>query len=503
MKPTILTLLLCISFFYDTLSQTMMGISSSNYAGTNGVIANPSYVADTRHGFYFNLFSVNAYVTNNYYTWDGSSSLLTTIRSGEEIDKSHFKENTSNKPSFLNGGVDFRGPSFLLKLNSKSGIAVHSRIRGSVQANNISKNLTELAFSDIDEDELIGKPQLNNTFTVNANAFSEIGLTYGRTILEADRHFLKTGVTVKKLIGSYSAFLVNEAMDFQLQKDDIADEYALEVDHLKMKYGYNTDSNFEDELNPLEAKSLGHGWGFDIGFTYEYRPDAEQYKYFMDDKEQWDNGKNKYKYRIGVALLDIGSIKYSSPLSYSYAFERFNTTIAEEDLDDLEDEPIDALNKIFDLNPDEGEKSFKTGLPTSLRIDIDYRLAKKIYANLTIIQSMRQEEAVAMRQHSMMAITPRIEMKRFELAVPVSFTNNYSTLTLGASVKVGSLFIGSDNLFNVLGVGELTGADVYAGLAFQLFKGKKKDKDKDGVSNRKDKCKKIPGTWETRGCPEE
>src|SRR5690554_918927 len=154
MKPTILTLLLCISFCYNTLSQTMMGISSSNYAGTNGVIANPSYVADTRHGFYFNLFSVNAYVTNNYYTWDGSSSLLTTIRGGEEIDKSHFKENTSNKPSFLNGGVDFRGPSFLLKLNSKSGIAVHSRIRGSVQANNISKNLTEWAFSDIDEDEL-------------------------------------------------------------------------------------------------------------------------------------------------------------------------------------------------------------------------------------------------------------------------------------------------------------------------------------------------------------
>lgn len=501
MKYTITTFLVCTLLSYNALSQHMIGISSSNYAGTHGVIANPSYVADTRHGFYFNLFSVNAYFTNNFYSWDGPSSPLKTIMNGEEIESSYLKESSSDKPSLINTGFDVRGPSFLLKLNSKSGLAVYTRLRGSLQANNLSKNLTGLILSDIDEDELVGKPKVDNTFTINANAFSEIGLTYGRTIWESDQHFLKTGITVKKIIGSYSAFLVNEAMDFQIQKKG-SNEYYLEVERLKMNYGYSTDSNFEDELNPLDSKSTGKGWGFDIGFTYEHRPDVEQYRYVMDGKEQLDNRRNKYKYRVGLALLDIGNIKYNSPLSYNYAFERQNTFIYQDDLDEIADEPVDALNKIFDLDPNEGKQSFKTGLPTSFQMEIDYRLAKKVYANFTIIQSLRGKESVAIRQFSMVAVTPRLEMKWFELAVPVTLMNDYRSLAIGASAKLGSLFVGSNNLGGVLGLGEPSGVDIYAGLAVQLFKGKKKDKDKDGVSNRKDKCKKVPGTWELRGCPE-
>jgi outer membrane protein OmpA-like peptidoglycan-associated protein len=69
-------------------------------------------------------------------------------------------------------------------------------------------------------------------------------------------------------------------------------------------------------------------------------------------------------------------------------------------------------------------------------------------------------------------------------------------------VKLGPLFVGSDNLMGAFNMGQPFGADVYAGLTMPIFKGRKKDKDKDGVSNRKDVCKTVPGVWEFKGCPD-
>jgi hypothetical protein len=119
------------------------------------------------------------------------------------------------------------------------------------------------------------------------------------------------------------------------------------------------------------------------------------------------------------------------------------------------------------------------------------------------MQSLRGKGVVGMRQFSSVAITPRLEMKWLELAFPISLMDNYSNLAIGAAVKMGAFYIGSDNLAGVTGIGKAYGANVYAGLSVPIFKGKKKDKDNDGVSNSKDKCKKIPGTWEKIGCPEE
>ncbi len=102
----------------------------------------------------------------------------------------------------------------------------------------------------------------------------------------------------------------------------------------------------------------------------------------------------------------------------------------------------------------------------------------------------------------MLAVTPRVEMRGFELAFPVSLINNYQTLGLGSSIKLGLLFIGSDNLAAALGIGKAYGADVYMGLAFPFSKGKKKDDDNDGVSNSKDDCRSVAGTWEFNGCPD-
>ncbi len=497
------SLLLALMLMSVSISaQNMMGITTSNYAGTHSVIANPANVADTRQGFYFNVMSGNGFFGNTMFFWDGPSSPYKFFMNDGEFEEDYLKETNRNKPALANVGLDLRGPSFLLKLNDKSGIAIHTRTRVLAHGNNVSEGIRTIALDDIDLDEVVGKKYTNNTFTINANAFSEIGFTYGRTVWESEAHFIKAGATVKRLIGSYSAFAVSEQLDFGIQEG--ADEtYFLEIEKVKMKYGYSTDSDLEDEINPFEAKSTGSGWGFDIGVVYEFRPHVERYRYEMDGEMHLDNSENKYLLSVGVSLLDMGSIKYNSEMAYYSSFEKSNFIITEDDLDDLGEEPTEVFNDIFDLDPATGAHSFKTGLPTALRMFADYRIAKRVYANFTLIHGLRGKEAVAMRKFSQATITPRIEMKWFELAMPISMVDNYSNFALGASIKLGPLFLGSDNLGGAMGIGTLTGVDVYAGLALPLYKGKIKDKDKDGISNKKDKCKKIPGLPDYYGCPDE
>jgi outer membrane protein OmpA-like peptidoglycan-associated protein len=63
------------------------------------------------------------------------------------------------------------------------------------------------------------------------------------------------------------------------------------------------------------------------------------------------------------------------------------------------------------------------------------------------------------------------------------------------------LVLGTNNFLAFTG-DKIYGANVYAAIKIPIPYGKPRDRDHDGVSNRKDHCKKIPGTWETHGCPD-
>ncbi len=506
MKRKLHALSILIFFGSGAFAQNMLGISSSNYAGTHGVIANPSYAADTRHGFYFNLFSGNGFVTNSYYVWDGPMSPFQFFESGEKFEESYLLANNLDKPSMVHSGVDLRGPSILLKLSPKSGISLQTRVRGLIQGNNLSPNFIELLKSGIDLEDNIDEQFRDNTFSVNGNIVSEVGLTYARTVLENKHHYLKAGITVKRLIGSFSAHLVSDRMDYTIRRNATSLEYAIEIEQMNLKYGYNTDefndADFEELLNPFKSNARGNGWGFDIGLTYEKRSKINKYRYTMDGVESLDNRKNKYDYRIGFSLLDVGGVRYKGSGARSYDIGVSDKIITEEDLDAADGEIIAFINDALDISPTSGKNELKSGLPTAVRMDIDYKLATRLYANLSVYQNLRGEEASGMRQNSLVALSPRFESKWFEFALPVSLMNNYKSLALGASIKLANVFVGSDNLNSIIGIGKAHGADLYVGMSIPIYKGRKRDRDRDGVSNRKDDCKNKAGVWAFKGCPD-
>jgi outer membrane protein OmpA-like peptidoglycan-associated protein len=69
-------------------------------------------------------------------------------------------------------------------------------------------------------------------------------------------------------------------------------------------------------------------------------------------------------------------------------------------------------------------------------------------------------------------------------------------------VRFGPLILGSNNVFSYVGKRDVYGANVYFLLKIPILHRVKKDKDNDGVSDRKDKCPTVPGVWEFKGCPD-
>ena len=505
---------LCVS---PVRAQQLLGLSSSNFAGTNSIYTNPSSIADARHAFYLNLFTADVSITNDYFSYDGPYSPLKFFTEDIDFELDYLKENKNGKNKLLYGSTDVRGPSFMMRLSPKHSFGVSTRFRAGVQVNNLSEDLARLV--KIEDggaaEDLINQISENNTFNFNANAYAELGFTYARVLVDQGKHFIKAGFTLKRLAGGYSAYFNNAGTKFRLVEETgagaDADDYVLEIDQINAQYGYLTEDALED-ISVSDVANMftdgnipGKGWGGDIGFTYEYRPKIEKYRFMMDGEEVVDEQKNKYKFRIGVSLLDVGSIKYKNANQVSgYNVVRENVRLRLSDFDGASDtdEFAEVLRESFNVTDADKISSFTSSLPTALNINVDYHLAGPLYINTTLVQGLKKKDAIGMRQNSLLAVTPRAEMKALELAFPIALQNNYSIFTVGAMVKLGPLFIGSDNIGGAFNMGDPYGANLYAGLSLlPLLKKNKKDKDKDGVSNKKDQCKTVPGTWALMGCP--
>jgi outer membrane protein OmpA-like peptidoglycan-associated protein len=84
--------------------------------------------------------------------------------------------------------------------------------------------------------------------------------------------------------------------------------------------------------------------------------------------------------------------------------------------------------------------------------------------------------------------------------LPVS-VNTHGNPHLGTGVRLGPLAFGTNDILPLMGKKTIYDANVYMNLSIPITK-KVKDKDKDLVSNKMDDCKKEPGVWSNKGCPD-
>ncbi len=483
-------LMLIILFFqFDNIyAQQMLGITGSNYAGTNSVHNNPANITDSRYKLYVNLISNDVFLSNNYVGWGAPFSILQLLtnttpkeyRNSQNLTifkNAYYDVNPDGGLYHLNTLTDTQGPSILYTLNSKQSFGISSRVRAGLNFSGADLPLANLI--RLGTDTLLVKNQdfkLSNT-NLNLNGYAEIGLTYGQTLLDEDEDFVKIGVTVKRVVGIYNTHLNIDNAEYNIINDPAEPKkQILNIDKLIATYGYTTENTFKTSKPSVSwvfgNQSSGSGWGVDLGIVYEFRPETRKFSYRDKGVKKLDPSKNKYLYKIGVSLLDFGGITYNNPDNIrNWDVNITNTQFYSADVSKVEglDDAYSRINNTIGLNDINGTTTFTSGLPTSLQVNFDYHFSEKIYINSLWVQDLRQEKSISMKMPSSLSFTPRWESKWLEVAMPFALLDNYNTFTFGLAGRLGPLFLGTDNLGAFLNINNPRGMDLYFGLSIPIF----------------------------------
>lgn len=460
MKTVLLTAVItCLSL--GVFAQELPGFKTSNYNGVLGVFSNPANASQNNYSWDVSLFSIGASIGNNNASFS-LKNIKDLTESDSVIDRLVGNPNQSSSALF---GADVKAVSILIGLNRKSGIALTTRGRVMMNATDLDGTLGRQIADESTKSTFPYSINSNKDMRVTANGWSEIGLTYGYVLMEKGKHFLKAGITAKYLAGAANAYVNVNKLTATLTQDASTKDVYLTNTTAGLELGTAGVSleNFDAaELTAFKSTGLGA----DLGLIYEYRPNA-----VAGDKK----AGNKYKFRLGLSLTDIGSIKYQKNLANSGGY-RIDITGAEAlNLKELSEQPIDDLKAYFDSKPqyfsqqNTSGNSYNVSLPSMLNLDVDYKIAGGLYINGAANVNMvgTNQKAFNNRYFDVYAVTPRLESKAFGIFVPLSYSA-LTDLNAGLALKIGPLYLGSGSVVTAA-LSDSKQADFFFGIRFGSF----------------------------------
>lgn len=471
------------SYYAD--AQSYIGYLSDNYSGVNSVIANPANITDSRFKTDINLAGGSVFFGNDYY----GVNILDATKSDYDFDLDATKSPTTDNNGAFN--VDVLGPAFMFNLTQNSSLAVFTRARLFYGINEINGTTIDALDEDQTPDTFINEGDFNTT----VNGWGELGLTYARTIFSKEQHFLKAGLTIKYLQGAGNAYANGTNVSINYDADGISPTEGSIATTGALVYG--TSEDFEDDNYQYEVFSDANGFGADLGFVYEWRPNYRDYA-TSNTKENTNTfkHKNKYKLKLGLSITDIGAINYKNGTEDGYDIN--NPSFSENDYDNAEDNDA-FLNSTFTQIT--SNRGYKVNLPTALHFNADWSFTNKLYVNLnTDLSIVSKDNIQASRISNVVSLTPRFESRWLSFYVPLSVVQ-YNGFQAGAGLRAGPLYIGSGSVISALTSDNSRGADVYAGLKIPVYQGTPRDKDDDGIIDKLDDCPKVAGPIENNGCP--
>jgi outer membrane protein OmpA-like peptidoglycan-associated protein len=483
MKKISLVVLLLVGSF-GAKAQSYVGFLTDNYSGVNSVIANPANITDSRFKTDINIVGVSAFAGNDYY----GVNLLDALKDDYDFDLDAKKSPSTDNNAAIN--LDVMGPAFMFNLTETSSLAIFTRARSMVNVTEINGETIDNVDNDTTDDFVVNE----GDFTSFAQAWAEVGVTYARVLMNKEEHFLKGGLTVKYLQGGGTAYAYGKNVTVDYDADGTNPTTGSLDTTGELTYGYYDDFDNDDYDYELPDAS---GFGADLGFVYEWRPDYRDYQTESVNGPTYNHkDQNKYKLKIGLSITDIGQINYKE--GTQEVFDINGANINEDDFDNGDDF-ADALENIYGIGT--VTNGYKVKLPTAVHLNADYSFTKRFFLNLnTDFSLIAKGKEKASRIANMVSLTPRFESKWFSFYVPVSLVQ-YNGFQAGAGFRAGPLYIGSGSVITALASDNTKGADVYAGLKVPVYQGKPKDRDNDGVIDKLDGCPKEAGPAENNGCP--
>lgn len=498
-KPLLLTA--CFFLIKLVFAQEYLGYTNSNYAGISAAWLQPASIVDSRYKADIQLFGLDFNFNNNFFLYDARILSLKDSLFDDPLfyDNRITERDLKGRDFSFNLSTDAQLLSFLYTINSRNAVGLSLRHRFNFQIDGVEDDLLQLAMEEFNYPDLMDRSLLNRQLSIQLHNWMEYDLHYARVLVDDNEHFLKGGVTLKILQGLGSLYIYSNELRYNFSDND-----TISITESDLSYGWSdkirsSADNFNSgNLFKTESSSLG----LDLGFVYEYRPEYYIYKYDMDGSYNlWRNDQSKYKFKAGISLIDVGSIRYNKGAdSRDWTVDVRLMDLAKlggvGSISDLTDS---LTNRFSDTTAGD---SYSMQLPTVLSTQFDYHIQDGFYLNFTPFWGF-QRKSNKNKTHaiSRYTLTPRWEHKWFDVGLPIHY-DQYQNFGIGMSVRLGPFVTGFNNLKNVFKRGNSGEFEFYTAFKIPIKQPKPMDNDGDGVSDEFDLCPDEAGTLENNGCPD-
>lgn len=463
MEGNLLLVALLLAIASPMKGQDWFGLHADNYAGVYNLGYQPADIVDSKYKVDINLIGVGLNFSNNYIGVRSSALLKDTLFKDPNVQRNYLVERLdgADKMAYLKTQAFLPAVSFGF---GKNALAFSANAHLAANLNGVSEELAHIAYTENRYPDYWDRRYQNNHLSLQAMAWMDYGVTYGREVFSKGHHYLKGAATLKLLQGFGAAHLYAENLEVSFKNND-----TMSIVDSDIAYGHS--DNFEIGLGSFNYKpNYTYGVGFDFGFVYEFRKKRLHHNYGMGNSDQ--KSPNKYLFKLGLSVIDIGAL----PFQKGGQSRSFYANKADFSISDLYVRSLDELDSLlvtdFVAKNDSGAV-FTMNLPTRINLMGDYNMGKGFFvnANLTIAPFFKTDaDKISSLTH--FSITPRYERKWFMLGMPISY-DAMGNWGLGIALRMGPLVLGSRDITPLLGKEVAYSTNAYVGLRIPIFEREK------------------------------
>ncbi len=449
------------------MAQQMLGLGFDNYNGAAGAALNPASLTNSKVYLDVNLITADFFLESNMGYFDKDSTSLWKLM---QMARGHSAQNQDvvfipyQEKGKQNLSITSRiqGPTIMLQ-DGRQAASIGIAFRTVSSGVNIPYQFVA-SQGRLSDSVLLHHSFDDNNFNISSLSWAEISLSYAYDLIEREDMKLTVGGSVKYLMGVSGAYIATKNFNFS-----VPNSKTLDIKNYDGEMGFALSVDYDDYNNPdFDPVFKGHGIGLDIGILYT------KLKTFPKPGEKRLCAKpyTDYVYKIGVSLMDFGSIRFNN---HTQVHQIDNKAATWEHFDTVQNRSINStmrmISDVFYGSPTASltGTSMNMSLPTTLSIQFDYHFRKNLYLGAYLQQPIRLR-LKSIRQPPVLGIIPRYESRMFGASLPV-VVYNYEKVRLGASLRFYSLTVGTENLGALFGTGDLTGMDFYFSMRFNLDKG--------------------------------
>ncbi len=450
--------------------QEFWGISTSNYAGSNGVYLNPTSVVNSKLYMDINLVTANIFLENNYvYIHNEDYSLTTFLRKNPQLpeygpDEMPVDRFTDKFNKYAYASELVKGPSFMLSVG-RHGFALHTGARVLSSLYRIPYHVANFGYYGLDYTEQHNIEYRNRNMGGSALAMGEIGLTYAYSFRKFSNEDWSAGITLKRMFPLAGGYVQGRDVDYIVVNDS-----TINIKNMDAEVGFSFPLDYDNNDFPDDGPWIkGGGFGVDLGVTFQNKILSYQKRRITKLCRQ---RYVDYYFKVGVSILDLGFVNFNKNaqlVNYDNV-SRYWINVDTMNYYNM-NELVRTLSTVFygDPNASDAGSSFRVALPTALSVQADYKVHMNWYAGAVLVQPVRMAKSY-LRRPAQLALVPRYETPGLEFSLPLSLYD-WKYPRVGFSVRYEALTFGTDDLLGFLGITNFTGTDFYLSLKINYRKG--------------------------------